>query len=961
MKWLSQLFNFSRLHKIYQNAEFDRAMQELRILHFDFKAALKFFKITYPKQTQLPLYLVIGPSKFGKTTLLLNSNLNLLNSNGEKTTSINPTKFCSWYFAKNAVYLDTAGIYSSNEKNESHYKLVWIAFLKLLKRQSFTKHIAGLYIVIEVPTLLGSKEKLFLILKDLRERIYEISQYSANLPIYIVFTKSDLIPGFKTPDFPLGVKFSRLNDQVNPIDNFNREFDRLIEQVNFSSFKELSIQLQNLRPTIDEIISALPIGGHINLAAIYFTNKYDSKSSAELFNNHHKDLISKPTANELSWTQFGLIAIVAFIVITFSLLGFKTYTETYDAINFTNAALVNYEKNNDRSELLYASVELDTASSTLGAKLGLNHGAKINQALKQLIYNLTAEAFISQLQKTLQNEINLASVDEYSRLYNALKTYLMLNTPNRLDKNFVQIWFKNYLERTIPNDKLKQQQLESELAIILAFPLPHMELDQQIIILARNKLTAHPATASENIISQLEKNHLEQNLEYKFVNSTVLIPKIYTKENFTNIYQHEITDIVKKANSIKPDWVIDNGIKNSPNDADTEKLITAAKATYLKNYAAIWEKTYNAITIPNFTNVTEAQKFAKNLKNNKFALIPFLEDLKTNTSIEQFSDKFKNLQTINTEQLQKTFSNLYSYLDDIEAGRKTAKNAYNKATELLLANNLPENNPIVSLHILAEKQPEIIRSLLTNLADNSWQAILNDAQNYLNELWMKNVLPEYQKNLLNNYPLFKDAQNSVTIENFTNFFGPNGTIDRYFTTYLKPFVDTNRVYWEWKQLYGKHLNISQDSLEIFIRAALIQKMFFPNDAKTINIQFTLTPKEISPKTKDFILNLEGQAISYKSNHHKPSHLVWRALPFGNISLDFIDNINKHQIYNIVNSPWAWLKLLDKYNLHTLNNSQHYELIFDLNGNAVKYSLTAEQPINPFIPGILSNFRCFEKL
>ena len=43
--------------------------------------------------------------------------------------------------------------------------------------------------------------------------------------------------------------------------------------------------------------------------------------------------------------------------------------------------------------------------------------------------------------------------------------------------------------------------------------------------------------------------------------------------------------------------------------------------------------------------------------------------------------------------------------------------------------------------------------------------------------------------------LFKNAKQSITLDAFTTFFGPNGNIDNFFKYYLKPFVDTNQVYW----------------------------------------------------------------------------------------------------------------------------------------------------------------------
>lgn len=957
MKWLAKLLNFYNLNKIYKNAEFNRAMQELRILHFDFRNAIKYLKTNYRKYYKLPLYLVIGPSKFGKTTLLANSGLNLTNMYRHNLSTITPTKYCSWWFSNNAIYLDTAGIYSSNEKNVVHYKLVWMAFLKLLKKHFFANPISGIFLVIDIPTLTGPKENLNKILNDLRERIYEISQYANQLPIFIVLTKADLIAGFQKATQPLGIIFPNNQNFINPIFSFNNEFDALSKQLKTQKNYDLQLNLENLRNTITEIIGAIPTGGHISLAALYFTSNTNTQSSEDLFKHVYQYAINAPIEKEISWTQFIFVASSSLLVVIFSLILYRTYAVTTNAIEFTNSALSNYQKNGDRSSLLTAITELDNASETLGSNFGLNQSKQISIELKELIYNTIAPAFIQQLQKTLENEINFAKTTERLRLYDGLKAYLMLGNPDKLNKDFIQNWFKDYLYRTIPNDKLKQQQLETELSIVLEHALPNINLQQQLIASTRDKLNSNPSLLSDDIITTIEKNYASQNLKFKFEKNIISISKIYTIENFDKIYQHEIADIAHSLVQKKSDWVLDNNIKNNITDIDLEKTIDSAKSIYLRNYSDSWEKAFNAIKIDNFADVKQAAEFASDIHKNNFGLIKFLKALKENTSLPQFAATFKDYNSIDLNNLQDQLSNLYNYLDAIKDGNKTDQNAYKNAVLHFQNEHQSKNDAIEDLRTFATKQPKQIQPLLLTIADNSWQAILNSAQNYLNQIWIKTVFPEYQQYFNNNYPLFKDAKNSVSIADFSHFFGPNGTVDQYFTTYLKPFVDTNQVYWEWKQLNGKRLNISQDTLEMFIRAALIQKMFFPDNSKTINTEFTLIPKDISPNSQNFILNFEGQTLNYKTNSKKPIHLVWQAQPKGNISYEFIDIHGKHVSNNLDNSPWAWLKLLDKSNLRSLNNSQHYELVFDLNGNAVKYHLTTEQPINPFIPNIVNNFRC----
>ncbi|MFI5406377.1 MAG: type VI secretion IcmF C-terminal domain-containing protein, partial [Nitrososphaerales archaeon] len=60
-------------------------------------------------------------------------------------------------------------------------------------------------------------------------------------------------------------------------------------------------------------------------------------------------------------------------------------------------------------------------------------------------------------------------------------------------------------------------------------------------------------------------------------------------------------------------------------------------------------------------------------------------------------------------------------------------------------------------------------------------------------------------------------------------------------------------------------------------------------------------------------------------------------------------------------PWGLFKLIDTAKIKTLDDTQHFLLTFDLDGNAAKYELIAKNPINPFIPGVVDQFSAPENL
>jgi len=144
----------------------------------------------------LPWYMIIGPPASGKSTALLHSGLNFpfTGSGGHGVQGIGGTRNCDWWFTDQAVLLDTAGRYTTSEEDRDE----WIAFLDMLKRYRPKKPINGVLVGVSVADLLeGSDGEVAAHAKRIRERIDElINHLGVQFPVYVLFTKCDLIPGF---------------------------------------------------------------------------------------------------------------------------------------------------------------------------------------------------------------------------------------------------------------------------------------------------------------------------------------------------------------------------------------------------------------------------------------------------------------------------------------------------------------------------------------------------------------------------------------------------------------------------------------------------------------------------------------------------------------------------------------------------------------------------------------------
>jgi type VI secretion system protein ImpL len=148
-----------------------------------------------------PWYAIIGPPGAGKTTALLNSGLRfpLAERHGAGALSgVGGTRNCDWWFTDNAVILDTAGRYTTQDSSADIDKAGWTSFLKLLKDTRPRQPLNGVFLVFGLSDLLNQNAaERTQRARDVRTRLIELQEaFGIRLPVYLVFTKLDLLSGF---------------------------------------------------------------------------------------------------------------------------------------------------------------------------------------------------------------------------------------------------------------------------------------------------------------------------------------------------------------------------------------------------------------------------------------------------------------------------------------------------------------------------------------------------------------------------------------------------------------------------------------------------------------------------------------------------------------------------------------------------------------------------------------------
>ncbi len=662
----------------------------------------------------------------------------------------------------------------------------------------------------------------------------------------------------------------------------------------------------------------------------------------------------------------------------------------------------------DLLDTRWAATQVFPASSDvrLVERAGLYQGEQsrpwVNRAYEQALQ----QQLLAWLTAQVEGQVR-ASLGDRAQLLDNLRAYLMLNLRERRDTEWLAQYVADYGGVRFAADRPLQKRLSEHVARLLERPFV-VPLDDELVAQARTELRGESlADVVYRVLREQSRNLEPLRLAEGKVFAAIdpPIPGFYTKR-YVQYFEAQGPRLV---NAIAQDnWVLGEGTDLSPQDL--RRLMSELQQRYFSEYAQAWSAALGQVTLQQTDNLREDAEQLTRLTSPQSPLIQLLHQLRENTRLlaghdrlapERLNDlaqrsgelgELTNVVVADGQAafadsarraLQRRFEPLHQLLDEQQNPGPELSQALRLLDELHLQltalnrDSSPEQAAFLRVKRRMEGQQDVLGNLrdvagrlplpldgwLEALADNSWRHLLEQAYVHVNQRYQGEVYGLYAKAISRRYPFNAHATSDVALNDFQEFFKPQGVMARFQEAYLRPFVSVDGTRFRLRGLDGHGLPVSRSLLDQLMKAQVIRRGFFTEELGELSVRFTLAPYSLDQSVSRAILRFGEQQLEYRHGPIVPMTFHWPTDADNGRSSLVLERGAEQRPLGIEKNAGAWslFRFFDLLQKEPASGRNAQIFKADVAGLRANYLLTSLRTPGPFEMDTWRTFRLPEQL
>lgn len=635
---------------------------------------------------------------------------------------------------------------------------------------------------------------------------------------------------------------------------------------------------------------------------------------------------------------------------------------------------------------------------------GLFQGNSIGNQARDAYRRELSNLLLPQVAQAIQQRL-IAYTAEPDKLYEYLKTYLMLGQPEHLDKTQMQFlveleWQAAYAQQPDVQERLTQH---FQSLLEAQDQLRPIDIDMQLVAQAR--IAIKQASVPHLMYSRLKLNYLsDTDRAVRLDNELGLgakdvlvrksgkplsepIPALYTPAVFAEVSSLGTVKLIKQF--ADDQWVFGDDTVSLANSARTSSDLMAI---YEQDYIRAWDEVLSDVNVASFPTTSELANGLAILSGPTSPLRALLITVDKNTYLVKSAEDAAKAGVVNQvkdglgklftsakqaagaatgeppgTQVTAHFASIHR-LVDAAGGQPPIDRALAKMgqVQLLLQSvgtGIGQNSQVdpqlevalKSLQQEAANLPPLVAGVVTQVTGKSASAAMGQARSELMNLYTTQVVRECSAVTAGRYPFDVRSGTDVPLADFGRLFGAGGVFDGFFKDNLQALVDTSRSPWNWRSGTGGTIGISNGVLRQFEQAQRIRDTYFRPGGQLPEVRFNVSVSGLDAAASRVLFEIDGQTIEYRHGPERTIPVVWPGPSPGAAAVSFEDRSGgrPNQVYQ---GPWAWFRLLERGNVQRQSDVR-YLATWQAGGHDASMTVEATSIRNPLADNSLRQFRC----